>query len=85
VGGIRIGYDEFGFKRLHRAQQSWGVGGGGRDLVAGITQHQGQTFPQEGLVLGDHDTHGISAVTRVPPLRWTDEVQRAAQDVEPVG
>src|SRR5699024_7290131 len=48
----------------------FGAGGGrGDHLVSGIGQHQAQALAKQRGVVGDHDAHGITASTRVPPPR----------------
>src|SRR5215211_4714471 len=37
------------------------------DVMAAILQQQGQALPEQGRVLGNHDAHGSTASTRVPP------------------
>ena len=39
---------------------------GGDDLVAAVDEQAGEAFAQQDLVLGDHDTHGSSALMVVP-------------------
>ena len=46
------------------------------DLEAAVCQDVGQALPQQDGVLGDHDPHGITASTRVPPPERLSTVSR---------
>ena len=65
-------YVEDGDVRAVLQEQRQDLGAGGRDpgdLVAGGGQQQDQALPQEGVVLGDHHTHGSSTSITVGPPR----------------
>ena len=56
-------------QRGHPREQLVGAAAARQDLAAGVGQQAGDALAQQHAVLGDHDAHGISALTRVPPPR----------------
>ena len=63
--------------RLNHAEQSLRVAAPAHDLEAGILEHAREAFTQQRLVVGDHEAHGISTLSRpshtaaVPPTAPT--------------
>ena len=53
----------------HLQQQLVGGLAAADHLEAGLVEQPHEPLAQQDAVLGDHDPHGISALTRVPPPR----------------
>ena len=51
----------------NRVLQLVGIGRLGENLEAALGEDAGEPFAKEGRVLGDHYSHGISPMIRVPP------------------
>jgi hypothetical protein len=61
----------------HRLEQLRGVRHGRDDLEAAVGEHPGEPVPQQHRVLGDHDSHGSSAVMVGRPAGRAVDAQRA--------
>ena len=84
VGGIRTSMmTSSGRCSATRAEQLVGVATAATTSIAAVGEHPGQAVPQQHRVLGDHDSHGSSAVMMVGPPGGLS-MQRAVHRGDPV-
>ena len=67
------------------AEQVLGVGRLADDLDPGLVEEAGDPLPQQDRVLADHDSHGITALSLVPPPGGLVDLELAAERRDPVG
>ena len=86
VGGIRTSSSgEVGLVPLDGDERGLGVADGLDDLDAVGREQTDQPVAQEDRVLGDHDPHGISALSTVGPPTGLVTVRVPSTDGHPVG
>ena len=80
-----VGDDEIGTMAADAANQLRAIAGDPGDRDAGAFEHELQSLPHQHLVLADHDPHGITASTLVPPPARLSKANSPPTRCDPVG